>query len=71
VVNHDKRTKGWHTGTLRVSHVNQINEIIQWIESNIDACEKHTYYSVVSGGAYIEFRFRYTRDYEWFVLRWM
>jgi hypothetical protein len=70
VVNHDKRTKRWHTVTLRIVSVRQMKDIIEWIESNVEAYEKHTYHDVAETGGYMEFRFRYSKDYEWFVLRW-
>jgi hypothetical protein len=40
-----------------------------WIDKNIEAHRKHTIWSLTRNNMFT-IRFRYERDYEWFVLRW-
>ena len=60
----------WHEAKLRVSSPEKFTDIIEWVESNIQGWKKHTVWRLTDGGI-LEIRFRYERDYNWFVLRWL
>jgi hypothetical protein len=42
---------------------------MRWMQDNIQGHRKHTIWRLTDGG-YFEIRFRFEKDYEWFVLRW-
>ena len=63
---------GWYEGTAYVSHPSELHnkyeEIIAWLYERIDKCERHTRWYARSNS--IKVKFRYERDYEWFMLTW-
>lgn len=63
---------GWYEHTIYVesSHrtVLKYFEIIDWLYTKLDNCEKHCRW--IYHGNYLRFKFRYEREYIWFKLRW-
>ncbi|NDB84163.1 MAG: hypothetical protein EB127_15805 [Alphaproteobacteria bacterium] len=59
----------WFTARIRVESHIKFEELLIWMNANIQGHKKHTIWRLTDGG-YFEIRFRYERDYEWFVLRW-
>jgi hypothetical protein len=59
----------WHEAKLKVESQVKFTEIFNWLEANIQGVKKHTVWRLTDGGI-LEIRFRYERDYEWFILRW-
>lgn len=68
MVDLDNKTKGWYTVSIPISKASQLEDILLWIDSNIDGSDKHTYFKTVDGK--LEVRFRHKKSFEWFVLRW-
>lgn len=64
----DTKTKRWYTVTIHISNASKLQDILLWIDSNIDGSDKHTFYKMVDDG--LEVRFRHKKSFEWFVLRW-
>jgi hypothetical protein len=62
--------KGWYTTSFRVKSEEQFEELIKWIDKNIQGHRKHTIWSL-SGDMLFTIRFRHIKDYEWFVLTWV
>lgn len=78
-MNHYDRKNGWeHTkpGWYEVNvyihdpreTVTRHTEMLAWIYDNIGKCEHHCRWQY--DGNYLNFKFRYERDYLWFKLRW-
>lgn len=65
----ERRTRGWYTASLSVRSPSHLKEIVDWVEDNIESSEKHSYFKM--NDDILEARFRYKRNYEWFVLRWL
>lgn len=75
--NYDMR-KGWvetnpgwyevcipkNAGKIMVKYI----EVLNWVYENIDNCERHARWTFSTENIY--FRFRYEKDYLFFVLRW-
>ena len=59
----------WYKATIRVENHDKFSDLMRWMHTNIQGHRKHTVWRLTDGG-YFEIRFRYERDYEWFVLRW-
>lgn len=65
----DKHKPKWYYCKIRVESPNKFEELMRWMQANLQAHRKHTVWRLTDGG-YFEIRFRYERDYEWFSLRW-
>ena len=65
----DKHKPKWHYAKIKVESPQKFEELMIWMQSNLQGHRKHTVWRLTDGG-YFEIRFRYERDYEWFVLRW-
>ena len=67
----EENKPGWHTHSItlvgNIWYVRCI-EMINWLYDNIDKCERHTRWYARSN--FIKVKFRYERDYEWFMLTW-
>lgn len=59
----------WHHAKIRVESATKFEELMRWMQDNIQGHRKHTIWRLTDGG-YFEIRFRFEKDYEWFVLRW-
>ena len=59
----------WFKARIRVDNPTKFEELMRWMQANLQGHRKHTVWRLTDGG-YFEIRFRYERDYEWFVLRW-
>lgn len=59
----------WYKARIRVESPAKFQELLRWMNDNLQGHTKHTVWRLTDGG-YFEIRFRYERDYEWFVLRW-
>jgi hypothetical protein len=59
----------WYEAKIQVDNPYKFEEIIEWLDKNIQGVKKHTVWRLTGGGLF-EIRFRYEKDYEWFVLRW-
>jgi len=61
---------GWYSASFTVKSEEQFEELMIWIGKNIPGHRKHTIWSL-SGDRLFKIRFRYQKDYEWFVLTWV
>lgn len=59
----------WYKASIQVESPKKFEELMRWMHVNIQGHRKHTVWRLTDNG-YFEIRFRYERDYEWFVLRW-
>jgi len=59
----------WHEAKIKVESPQKFEEILKWLGDNVQGVKKHTVWRLTDGGI-LEIRFRYERDFEWFVLRW-
>ena len=69
---------GWHTVVINNADFDghysvtkfeeKYQEIIQWLYDNIDNCERHVRWILEEDS--INVRFRFEKDYSWFMLRW-
>lgn len=59
----------WYTASFTVRSNAQFEELMRWMQSNLPGHRKHTVWRL-TGDNIFEIRFRYEKDYEWFVLRW-
>lgn len=59
----------WYSAKIRIESPKKFEDFLRWIETNIQGHRKHTVWRLTDGGI-LEIRFRYERDYEWFILRW-
>ena len=59
----------WYKASIRVETHTKFEELLRWMGENLPGHKKHTVWRLTDGG-HFEIRFRYERDYEWFVLRW-
>lgn len=64
---------GWHECSVDIpenfeKRKETCTEVIRWVYKNIDNCEVHARWIIMFGR--FSFKFRYERDYNWFVLRW-
>jgi hypothetical protein len=70
---------GWHQVSVIVEDSKLLSkkydEIVDWLEKNIDKCERHCRITVSTDtddrNLVIKAKFRYERDYEWFHLTWV
>jgi hypothetical protein len=60
----------WYTAIITIKSEKQFEELMIWIDKNIEAHRKHTIWSLTRNNMFT-IRFRYERDYEWFVLTWV
>ena len=65
----EKLKPGWFKATVHVESPKKFEELMIWMQANIQGHRKHTIWRLTDGG-YFEIRFRHERDYEWFILRW-
>lgn len=65
----DDYKPNWYKSEIRVETHTKFEELMIWMQANLPGHRKHTVWRLKDGG-YFEIRFRYERDYEWFVLRW-
>jgi hypothetical protein len=59
----------WYKAKIHVPSAEKFEELMIWMQKNLPAHRKHTLWRLTDGGTF-EIRFRYERDYEWFMLRW-
>jgi len=60
---------GWYECPLHVEHIDKYVEMIDWLDQNIDKCQRHCRWGVTDTNV-VSFKFRYERDYIMFTLRW-
>lgn len=71
---YSKEKSGWHEFTINriddnaYTWIKYYNNIVKWIEEQVDGAEKHSRW--VINPEHAVFRFRYERDYLKFILRW-
>jgi hypothetical protein len=61
---------GWYSASFTIKSEEQFEELMIWIGTNIPGHRKHTIWSL-NGNRLFTIRFRYQKDYEWFMLRWV
>jgi hypothetical protein len=68
----DPKVERWHKVKIKIHTPDHFNEMRNWIYDNIDGYAKHVdwRYVTIMEDIYLDCRFRYERDYEWFILRW-
>jgi len=59
----------WYTTKIRIESPQKFQEVISWMNDNLQGHKKHTVWRLTDGG-WFEIRFRFEKDFEWFVLRW-
>ncbi len=59
----------WYSASFTVRSEKQFEELMIWMQNNMPGHRKHTVWRL-TGDRIFEIRFRYQKDYEWFVLRW-
>jgi hypothetical protein len=58
----------WYSAVIgRNSHLAH-HDMVHWLYQNIDNPERHCRW--IYGKLHSEFRFRFQKDYNWFILRW-
>jgi len=60
---------GWYKIKIKLDTDEKFREILDWISQNIQGHRKHTIWKI-NEHRILEIRFRYEKDYAWFVLRW-
>jgi|688.fasta_scaffold1088148_2 hypothetical protein len=65
----DKYCDRWYKADIDIQEVDRVDEMLEWIECNIQGWKKHTTWRYVENKKF-EVRFRHERDCEWFILRW-
>ena len=65
----------WYSAKFIVKSDDQFEELMMWMHSNLPGHRKHTTWRLTglahTSDRVFEIRFRYQKDYEWFVLRWV
>lgn len=69
IVEFHKSTNGWYETTIKVETSRRFEELLNWITDNLQGHHKHTIWRLTENNDFT-IRFRYSRDYEWFLLRW-
>jgi len=59
----------WYKTSIHIKTHYDFEELLRWINTNLDGHRKHTVWRLIDGG-YFEIKFRYKRHFEWFILRW-
>ena len=59
----------WYKASLNIKSEKEFADLMIWMEGNLQGHRKHTVWRL-TGEMTFEIRFRYQKDYEWFVLRW-
>lgn len=65
----DSYKPNWYTARIKVESPEKFEELMRWMQINLQAHRKHTVWRL-TGDNYFDIRFRFERDYEWFLLRW-
>jgi len=60
----------WPMFTVYDCAIYRYRDMLQWLYSTIDNCEKHAKWTISESGYDVTFKFRYERDYTLFTLRW-
>lgn len=58
----------WYECVIKIKHLGQYEDIVNWIYDHIDNCEQHARWTHI--GMNLHVRFRYERDYMWCRLVW-
>lgn len=59
----------WFKASLRIESPEKFSEILKWLDDNVQGHRKHTVWRL-TGNSDFEIRFRFERDFEWFIMRW-
>ena len=59
----------WYKAKIKIASTEHLDEVTNWLIDNIDGYNKHADWKLTENG-YLDFRFRYERHCEWFILRW-
>ena len=59
----------WYKAVIKVPSDLTFEEILKWIDTNIQGHRKHTVWRL-TGSNHFEIRFRFERDFSLFILRW-
>jgi hypothetical protein len=65
VVINNANFDGYHSPT---KFEEKYQEMLQWLYDNIDKCERHARWILQEDSIHVKFRFE--KDYSWFMLRW-
>lgn len=68
----EETNPGWYEKEIYIAEpsetITRYVEILEWMYENLDKCERHCRWRY--NGNYLNFKFRYERQYTWFNLRW-
>lgn len=65
----NKHSDGWYQANILSDNVDKVDQMLEWIELNIQGYHKHTTWKWIENQE-LQVRFRHERDCEWFILRW-
>ena len=65
----DKQSEKWYKADVNVDNADQVDDMLNWIENNIQGWNKHTTWRYVEN-KHFQVRFRHEKDCKWFILRW-
>ena len=69
IVPFTKHTEGWYQTILKIRNSDHLEQVFDFIGSSLQGSHKHVEWRFTENND-MAIRFRYSRDYEWFLLRW-